>query len=232
MSLPKVLVTWDIDGTLLIGKNRGVTHHKAFEFALKKVFGAVTTPIFRPGTDLGISKDIIKPVTGKDEVDPQKLQEFIRATEDYYIDEFDGRMEILPGVFETLDALSRLDNVTMGLCTGNFERIGWLKLEKAGLMPFFKDRIGGFGCKNEDRTEILKEAIQNAKRIKDIQQFDRIMHIGDSPADVKAANDIGAISILVQTSPHKFKDFPPAQYVFKDLKSNFEDLMAIIKQPK
>ena len=222
----KVLVTFDIDGTLLVSKGRGL-HYDAFRHALNQVFHSDNVVAQPPGTDLGISRGIISQALQCTDIDESMMQEFIRETEDYYIAHYDGQLDVMPGVRKALEALSTMPNVSIGLCTGNFEKIGWAKIEAAGLMEFFKDRIAGFGNNHEDRTDILKEAIRSAKEKKNCE-FDRIIHIGDSPADVKAANDTNNISILVLTSPFKFDSFPTPSYTFKDLEAHLADLIQIV----
>ena len=222
----KVLITFDIDGTLLVSKGKGL-HYSAFRHALNQVFHSDNVVKQPPGTDLGISRGIITQALQCTNIDESKLQEFIRETEDYYIAHYDGQLDLMPGVREALQALSAMPNVSIGLCTGNFEKIGWAKIEAAGLMEYFKDRIAGFGNNQEDRTDILKEAINNAKEKKKCE-FDRIIHIGDSPADVKAANDTNNISILVLTSPFKFDSFPTPAYTFKNLDEHLAELIQVV----
>ena len=222
----KVLITFDIDGTLLVSKGKGL-HYSAFRHALNQVFHSDNVVKQPPGTDLGISRGIITQALQCTNIDESKLQEFIRETEDYYIAHYDGQLDLMPGVREALQALSAMPNVSIGLCTGNFEKIGWAKIEAAGLMEYFKDRIAGFGNNQEDRTDILKEAINNAKEKKKCE-FDRIIHIGDSPADVKAANDTNNISILVLTSPFKFDSFPTPAYTFRNLDEHLAELIQVV----
>lgn len=225
--MSNVLITFDIDGTLLVSKGRG-HHYAAFRHALNTVFQSDDVVQQPPGTDLGISRGIISQALHCENIDTHKMQEFIQATEDYYVANYDGQMDIMPGVQKALEVLSAMPNVSIGLCTGNFEKIGWAKVEAAGLSEYFKDRIAGFGNNHEDRTDILKEAISNAKMKKGCN-FDKIIHIGDSPADVRAANDTNNISILVKTSPFTFDSFPTPSYTFENLDTNLHDLIAVVE---
>lgn len=250
--LENILITFDIDGTLLIGLNKGMVHHNSYKGAVYDIFGVQEDlPKYRPGTDLGISKQIIEYTlkmlnsTQKNNEDNQKntynnsindeiIQKFIKRTEDHYIELFDGKLTVMPGITETLNYLSNIPNVKIALCTGNFRRIALLKLEKANLTKYFSPYvIGGFGNNCESRTDILIESHRNAEKVYGIK-FDRFIHIGDSPADIEAANNIGTTSILVKTTPY---DFQPSEYhnpkfIFSNLKNNFEDLVSIIKTGK
>ncbi|OHS93772.1 haloacid dehalogenase-like hydrolase family protein [Tritrichomonas foetus] len=231
-----VLITFDIDGTLLIGRNKGSVHRNSFKAALSEIFGVQKElPKYKPGTDLGISKQIICLTTGQqnDDIDNDLLQKYIRKTEDHYIEEFDGQLDIMPGVRECLEAISKLPNVTIGMCTGNFGRIAMLKIEKAKLTEFFPHKIGGFGDNFESRTDILREAHQKAEEVTG-KKFDRFIHVGDSPQDVEAANEIGTTSILVQTTPFEFdqKEFPQPDFTFSNLSEHMDDFLSVVKYGK
>ena len=233
MSESRVLVTFDIDGTLLIGRNKGSVHRNSFRKALKDVFGVdADLPHYKPGTDLGISKQIIMATTEceNSEIDPKLLQQYIKKVQDHYLDEFDGKLDVMPGVFEALEQICKLDNVTVGFCTGNFSRIAMIKVEKAGLSKFFPDKIGGFGDNYESRTDILREAQKKAHEITGMT-FNRFIHVGDSPEDVEAANTTDTTSVLVLTTPFDFdkKDYPHASYTFSNLKEHLDDFVSVVK---
>ena len=66
-----------------------------------------------------------------------------------------------PGVPPVLDRLTR-QGVLLGLVTGNLTRIGWRKLERAGLRGFF--RFGAFGEMAKTRAGLAKIAIREARR--------------------------------------------------------------------
>ena len=176
-----VLVTFDVDGTLLIGMNKGAVHRNAFKAAMHDVFGInEEVPKYRPGTDLGISKEIIETMiqlhlksqkkeqkqseASKYLINDELIQKFITKTEDHYSELFDGRVQVMPGIAEALELLSHLPHVKIALCTGNFKRIALQKIEKAGLIQYFSHPIiGGFGNNFESRTDILLESHQNIR---------------------------------------------------------------------
>lgn len=241
----KILVTFDIDGTILIGLNKGKTHHDAFKGAISDVFGIQTEiPKYRPGTDLGISKQLIEyAIHKKSELNlssttdenilnnPEIIQAFIHKTEEHYKQLFDGNLVIMPGIEQTLKYLTQLPNVKIGLCTGNFKEIALLKLEKANLLKYFMPNlIGGFGSDFESRTDILIESHKLAEQICGLK-FDRFIHIGDSPEDVNSAKQINTTSILVRTTPYDFQssEYHHPDYNFTNLQDNFDDFVSIIE---
>ena len=65
-----------------------------------------------------------------------------------------------PGVVPVLERLTRR-GVLLGLVTGNLTRIGWRKLERAGLHGYF--RFGAFGEMAKNRAGLAKLAIREAR---------------------------------------------------------------------
>lgn len=243
-----VLVTFDVDGTLLIGMNKGSVHRNSFKAAIYDVFGVNDElPKYRPGTDLGISKQLIettlklqsqsqndgKPQNEalKDLISEELIHKYIEKTEENYAKLFDGRVQVMPGIAEALESLSHLPHVKTALCTGNFKRIALLKIEKAQLIQFFsKPIIGGFGNNFESRTKILLEAHQNAENEFGIK-FDRFIHVGDSPEDVESANQTGTTSVLVRTTPYDFgaSEYGTPSFNFSNLKDHLDDFLSVVQ---
>lgn len=85
----------------------------------------------------------------------------------------------------------------MGLVTGNFSRIGWKKLELAGLKQFF--RFGSFAEQAEERSSLVRIAMEKARQHGWIVEHKRIWLIGDHPNDVAAAHANGIRVLAVAT---------------------------------
>jgi len=81
--------------------------------------------------------------------------------------------------------------------SGNLSRIGWRKMERAGLRPYF--RFGAFAELGKSRAELVKIAIRRAKRERWISHTSPISLIGDHPNDVLAARANGIRVIAVAT---------------------------------
>jgi phosphoglycolate phosphatase-like HAD superfamily hydrolase len=96
-------------------------------------------------------------------------------------------------------ALERLTRrgVLLGLVTGNLTRIGWRKLERAGLRRYF--RFGAFGEMAKNRAGLAKIAIREARGRGWISDEAPVSLIGDAPADILAAQANGIRSIAVAT---------------------------------
>ncbi len=122
-----------------------------------------------------------------------------------------------PGVAPLLDRLTRR-GVLLGLVTGNLTRIGWRKLERAGLKDYF--RFGAFGEMAKTRTGLAKMAIRQARAERWIANDAPISLIGDSPADVIAAhgNQIRAIAVSTGLTPREELLAEEPDLVLRDLR--------------
>ena len=193
----RALVLFDIDGTLV--RRAGPHHREALVHGVRRVTGLETT------TD-GI------PVQGM--LDPDILAAMMRqagarraAIARGHARDPARRGALLPcgcarfcadkhcpGVEPVLERLTRR-GVLLGLVTGNLTRIGWRKLERAGLRGYF--RFGAFGEMAKTRAGLAKIAIREARRRGWIARGAPIALIGDAPADILAAqaNRIRAIAV-------------------------------------
>ena len=104
--------------------------------------------------------------------------------------------KVCPGVRRLLGRLHRRGAV-IGLVTGNLSRIGWRKMERAGLRRYF--RFGAFAEFAKDRAGLVRLAIREARREKWIQRNSSIWMIGDHPNDVLAAKANGIRVLAVGT---------------------------------
>jgi phosphoglycolate phosphatase-like HAD superfamily hydrolase len=83
------------------------------------------------------------------------------------------------------------------LVTGNLTAIGWKKMERAGLRPYF--RFGAFAELARDRAGLVRIALDHAVKNKWIDASSPVALIGDHPNDIRAAKAHGVRSIAVAT---------------------------------
>ena len=108
----------------------------------------------------------------------------------------DLRDKRCPGVEEVLEHLKGR-GIVMALVTGNLTRIGWRKLERAGLHHYF--RFGAFAEMAATRGGLARLAIERARSEGLIGDGESISLVGDAPQDVMAARENGIRSIAVRT---------------------------------
>lgn len=99
----------------------------------------------------------------------------------------------LPGVVPLLDRLRTLPEVVLGLGTGNWRDMAFVKLGHVGLDRYFE--TGGFGDRHDNRPDMLREGIAALGW----QPGERLVVIGDSEHDMTGATEVDAIGVGVAT---------------------------------
>ena len=98
----------------------------------------------------------------------------------------------------------------LGVATGNLEEIGWIKIENAGLRPWF--RFGGFCDRFEARAEMIAHAAEQARAILRSTEpgmsrlAGTVCVVGDTPFDIEAARVNGLPTIAVATGRYNFEE--------------------------
>ena len=87
--------------------------------------------------------------------------------------------------------------IPAGLVTGNLTRIGWKKMERAGLKQYL--RFGAFAELAPDRAGLVRIAVRHARRQGWIDSASPVALIGDHPNDIRAARANSVRSIAVAT---------------------------------
>lgn len=105
---------------------------------------------------------------------------------------------VLPGVFALLERLNKVNEVALGVGTGNTEDAARAKLEHGKLHSFFS--FGGFGSDHVSREQVLRIGLERGlEALRATREACEVVVIGDTPHDVTAARAIGARCIAVAT---------------------------------
>jgi phosphoglycolate phosphatase-like HAD superfamily hydrolase len=102
------------------------------------------------------------------------------------------------GVLELLDALEARQDRVLGLLTGNLARGAVRKLSAVGVAPE-RFRLGAYGSDHELRHELPAIAVARAEALGLRFPGDRVIIVGDTPADLRCGRGIGARAIGVAT---------------------------------
>lgn len=193
------LVLFDIDGTLL---NSGGLGRASMQRALGLVFGSPGNPSYRYDgkTDKQIVRDVMRLEGHSDEHIDARMEKLIEL----YLEGLregakSGKFNVRPldGVVELLDALEARENVVLGLLTGNVEPGARVKLTAAGINPE-RFRVNAFGSDHEHRPKLPAIAQRRASETLGLEIVgDRLMVIGDTPADIECGRSLGARAIGV-----------------------------------
>ena len=216
MSLPRAWDTFeaylfDIDGTLLHCTD--AVHYFAFCDALTAVAGFhmnLDGTVTHGNTDVGIIRDAFALAqVPEDHWRPQ----LPRIREQMCLQVEQNRsglcVSVLPGVRDVLLHL-RSRGATLGVATGNLERIGKQKLAAAGLLDLF--HFGAWSDHLESRVDVFRHAVRQARSA--VHPQAKILVLGDTPADILAARAHHLPVISVATGIYMFEQLAALQPSF------------------
>jgi len=192
----QALVLFDIDGTLL--RRSGPHHREALVRAVRSVTRLETTTdniAVQGMLDRDIVTEMLRNAGASPAFIRQSMPLVVRRAQQIYARTCpDLRRRVCPGARMLLYRLSRR-GVPTGLVTGNLTRIGWKKMERAGLRPYL--RFGAFAELAKDRAGLVRMAIGHARRQGWIDRKSPIALVGDHPNDIRAAraNQVRAIAV-------------------------------------
>ena len=199
MTKPRILVLFDIDGTLLHtlgagirGMNRafGRLHGRPDALDGVPVAGRTDRSIVTDGfRRIGVEPDVERIHTLRDVYKGEIPDELSRVN--------GTAIGVLPGVERMIAVLEQSPDVAIGLLTGNFEVIAAIKLNHYGLGSRFA--FGGYGDHHFDRRDLLPMAVERARMAGVDASGSRVVVVGDTPLDVDCAHAHGATAIAVAT---------------------------------
>jgi phosphoglycolate phosphatase-like HAD superfamily hydrolase len=216
------LVLFDIDGTILTADG---APRRAFHRAMLEVYGTAG-PIgahrFDGKTDPQIARELLRLAGLPDSAIDRGLEALWAAYLRELSTEFAQPTHIttvLPGVRPLLDRLEQMEEVVLGLLTGNIAPGAALKLSSAGIRNRFP--IGAFGSDCEQRSGLPPVAVARALELTG-RSFTRtdIVIIGDTPSDVTCGSALGVRAIGVATGRHRTQELVAAgaAHAFEDLR--------------
>lgn len=187
---------FDIDGTLL--RCTDAVHYFAFLEALALL---AERPVSMEGvgvhgnTDVGILRDALQ-MAGVSEANwrprlaeaKEGMCRFVEARVEELC------TSVLPGVRQLLTHLHDSGR-PLGVATGNLQRIGRAKLQRAELHDFFS--FAGYSDPYEYRRDVFRGAVEQARKLAGTAA--RLCVVGDTPEDVRAAQSNGLAVVAVAT---------------------------------
>lgn len=196
-----MLILFDIDGTLLSTVGSGM---RAMEAAGKSLFGE---KCHAGGVQFAGRLDplIMRDMLANAGLTPtaENLAAFRKGYESNMVELFrkPGIGKLMPGVRELLERLDRIDGVTQGLLTGNFELTGLMKIRSTGVKTE-RFEIGAWGDDSPHdppaRNHLPPVAVERFRRKKG-RLPRKVVIIGDTPHDVTCAKVNGHVAIGVAT---------------------------------
>lgn len=197
--MSSALVLFDIDGTLI--RKAGPQHRLALEAAAREVTGLTVSSQGIPTQgmlDRDILREMLLAAGASRKLIRDSMAEMVTRSESIYARECpaDLTRKVCPGARLLLWKLHR-KQIPTGLVTGNFTRIAWKKMERAGLERYL--RFGAFAELAENRAGLVKIALREARERGWLHRNTVVSLIGDHPNDILAARANGVRSIAVAT---------------------------------
>jgi phosphoglycolate phosphatase-like HAD superfamily hydrolase len=154
-------------------------------------------------------------------------EEIERRMHDYnvamgvHLDAIIGQYEVTacPGSLELVEALSKRNDIGLGLVTGNVSSTAPIKLRAAGFDPDIFP-VGAYGHEAMERDNLPGFAMARASehyRYPFTPQD--VIVVGDTLADIACARALGAVAVAVATGFEKVEDLQAAKpdYFLRDL---------------
>ena len=194
----KTLLLFDIDGTLLRAED---ATRQAMDRSFHDIFGTEKTIqdiSFLGRTDPELFQEASVKVLGH-RLDAEEYHSLVEQYLALLPEELKRcAFRLMPGVAQLLSLLSSRTDVILGLETGNLESAAYLKLKRGDIGHYFS--FGGFGSDSDDRTELVRVAIERGRKLNhDAIPDENIFLIGDSPHDIVAGRNSGVNTIAVGT---------------------------------
>jgi phosphoglycolate phosphatase len=229
------VVLFDIDGTLLLSHGAG---RRAMEHALRTVFGSHGPSSYR--YDGKTDKLIVRETMRADGLADAAIDERMDDVIELYLEGLRTNLEeggkagrgayALPGILPLLDAVEAHGDLVLGLLTGNVVRGAHAKLEAAGIAPG-RFALGAYGSDHEDRPMLPPIARARACALLggDLPG-ERLLIIGDTPADVHCGQGVGARAIAVATGGYSVDELAACGpcATFADLSDTGRVMQAIL----
>lgn len=211
VTTPHRLVLWDIDQTLVDLRGVGAAWYTT---ALAEVAGVElrALPNFGGRTERAISADIltshgVEPT----EENVRKLWLALIAVSESHAPTLSSSGRALPGAKDALNAFATHGGIVQTLVTGNLPEISVHKLTAFELHEHVDFEIGGYGSLSAHRPDLVPAAVGQASA-KHGTEFapESVVVIGDTPDDVRAALDNGAVAVAVATGQFSAEELADA----------------------
>ncbi len=198
------LAIFDIDGTLIQTNRVDIL---CFPEALKQEFGmsSINTDWskYTYSTDSGILYQLFQENLRKT-ISPEDISKFLNRfthlLEKSYYQNPDYFLEV-PGARVALQQLKKNKNWGIAIASGGWEVSARLKLKLAQID--IEDIPTAFADDSFEREDIISFAINRAKKVYQLKEFDKVIYIGDAIWDFRAASKLGIPFLGIASNHHQ-----------------------------
>jgi len=206
------LLLFDLDGTLMLSggaARRAMDRAFAELHGIADAFGAIVPD---GKTDPLIFREIFADHGVEVSDEAATFGVLTRRYAHFLADEMPraDRARLMPGALPLLDHLAGLDDLSLGLLTGNFEATARIKLGRFDLNRFFP--FGAFASDHAERELLVPVAVARAEAHlgRPVGLGRHVVVIGDTPRDVECALIHNATAVGVAASRYSVSDLEAA----------------------
>ncbi len=202
------VVLFDIDGTLLRTDGAG---RRSMEHALFTVFGAHGDPEYRYDgkTDRQITREQMRWAGVSDDIIDARMLDVFALYAERLEQELTSGVEqavLMQGIPPLLERLGAHEEVTLGLLTGNIEAGARQKIRAVDL-AWEQFLVNAFGSDHEQRPMLPSVAQQRAAKLLGREvPGERMVIIGDTPADIHCGRSLNVRAIGVATGRYSVQE--------------------------
>lgn len=202
--MPRRLILWDIDGTLL---TTGPAGRFALEEGARRAAGLEAVPhvVMSGKTDPLIVRELLA-AAGLTQREVDQLVPAALTEAELVLAAESGRIRregtVHPGVRELLGALSGVEGVRQSLLTGNIAPNALVKVRAFGLDRYLDHDVGAYGTDHPERDGLVPIALDRAReRRGETYLPDEVWVIGDTARDLSCAR-AGDVRCLIVGTGH------------------------------
>jgi phosphoglycolate phosphatase len=205
--MPRRLVLWDIDGTLL---STGPIGRRALELGACRAAGIAEVPYVAMSgkTDPQILWELLS-LAGLSPQDVRRVLPWALEEAARVLASAAERMRedgaVHRGVPELLEALSSLHGVRQSLLTGNIAPNALVKVRTFGLERYLDLEVGAYGTDHPVRERLVPIALERVEeRRGETYQPEEVWVVGDTVRDLSCARAGGVRCLIVGTGRDGF----------------------------